>query len=209
MPWPNASAEKASRSRWSRATHSEGVKALEAKQIRAKAFSADLSKPEGVRALIGTVREALGPVDAIHWNAYGSAGGDLLAANTDEVRAVFDLPVASLLAAVQTALPDLRTRKGALLVTNGGLGFFDPGADQAAVEWNAMGLAVANSAKHKLVALLARKLSGDEVYVGEVVVTGFVKGSAFDDGSATIDPKDIATKFWQLHAARGDVSATI
>jgi hypothetical protein len=104
---------------------------------------------------------------------------------------------------------DLRTRKGAFLVTNGGLGFFDAGADQSAVDWNAMGLAVANSAKHKLVALLARKLGGDGVYVGEVVVTGFVKGTPFDNGNATIDPKDIAAKFWELQAARGDVSATI
>ena len=110
--------------------------------------------------------------------------------------------------ALQKALPDFKAQKGesALLVTNGGLGYFDANVDKMAVEWNAMGLAVANAAKHKLVGLLSHKLAGDGVYVGEVVVLGMVKGSAFDNGHGTILPTAVAGKFWDLYRARTTVS---
>ena len=47
------------------------------------------------------------------------------------------------------------------------------------------------------------------VYVGEVVVTGMVKGTAFDHGNATLEAGDIAARFWQLYTARGEHSVTI
>jgi hypothetical protein len=64
-----------------------------------------------------------------------------------------------------------------VLVTNGGLGLFDPQMDSLAVQWNSMGLAIANAAKHKLVGLLSEKLRADDIIVGEVVVLGVVKGA--------------------------------
>ena len=67
--------------------------------------------------------------------------------------------VGGLVTAVQSILPDLAANKGALLVTNGGLGFFDPQFDAIGVKWNAMGVSVANSAKHKVVALLTQTQS--------------------------------------------------
>jgi NADP-dependent 3-hydroxy acid dehydrogenase YdfG len=185
-----------------------GVKALAAKGIKAQAFPTDLGQVEDVRALAGKVKSALGPVTALHWNAYGAGAGDLTTASTEEIRGVYEVAVVGLLTLVQTALPDLEAQQGSILVTNGGLGFFDPQVDAAAVSWGVMGLAVANAAKHKAVALIAKKLEG-RVYVGEVVVTGTVKGTAFDKGSATLDPNMIAGKFWELHAQRRDVSLTV
>lgn len=129
-----------------------GVQALTAKGIKAQAFPTDLSQPDAVRALVKQVRAALGPITAFHWNAYGGSGGNLLAADTAEVRSVFDIAITSLVAGIQEALPDLKAQKGSILITNGGLGFFDAQVDAMAVSWNAMGLAIANSAKHKLVA---------------------------------------------------------
>src|SRR5258706_9749855 len=58
----------------------DGVNALEAKGIKAAAFPTDLAAPTAVKALIGKVREKLGPVSALHWNAYSGAAGDLLTA---------------------------------------------------------------------------------------------------------------------------------
>ncbi|AKV03676.1 Short-chain dehydrogenase/reductase SDR [Labilithrix luteola] len=187
-----------------------GVKALEAKGIKAAAFPTDLSDPAAARALIGKVRSALGPITVLHWNAYPTAGGDLLATDTSSFRGVLDIGVVSLLGAIQEALPDLRQQKdSAILATNGGLAFFDPSVDTMGVQWNCMGLSVANSAKHKMLALLAEKLKPEGIYVGEVVVTGTVKGTAFDSGNATLDPAAIADKFWGLYTARKDVSTTI
>jgi hypothetical protein len=40
------------------------------------------------------------------------------------------------------------------------------------------------------------------VYVGEVVVLGTVKGTAFDRGQGTLEASAIAEKFWELHQGR-------
>jgi NADP-dependent 3-hydroxy acid dehydrogenase YdfG len=187
------------------------VKALEAKGVRAAAFPADLSNPAAIKHLVTSVRSKLGPVTVLHWNAYAGAGGNLLTASIEEIRSVFEVPVIGLLAAVQAVLPDLRDQKkdAALLVTNGGLGLFDPQIDAQAVQWNAQGLAVANAAKHKVVGLLSAQLKADGIYVGEVVVTSLVKGTPWANESSTLEPSTVAQKFWELYTQRSEVSALV
>src|SRR6478609_2674064 len=187
----------------------EGVKALSAKGITAAAFPGDLSSPSGVKAIIGQVREKFGAITVLHWNGYASAAGDLLNADAAALHGIFDVASVGLLTAIQEALPDLKQQQGAVLVTNGGLLFNDPNVDDMAIKLNAMGLAVANAAKHKVVGLLARKLKGEGVFIGEVIVTGIVKGTASDKGSATIEPSGVAQKFWDLYSARQDSVAQI
>jgi NADP-dependent 3-hydroxy acid dehydrogenase YdfG len=182
------------------------AKSLAASGIEARAFPCDLGSDTAVRKLVGEVRAALGPIGVLHWNAYTGGAGDLTTASAAELRAVLDVSVHGLVAAVQEVLPDLRAEKGALLVTGGGFAFYDHNVDAAATQWNAMGLAIGKAAQHKLVGLLHQKLKAEGIYVGEVVVLGMVKGTAFDSGSATLDPADIASKFWSLYQARTEFS---
>jgi NAD(P)-dependent dehydrogenase (short-subunit alcohol dehydrogenase family) len=187
-----------------------GVQSLKARGIAASAFPADLSDPASIDELVAAVRSKLGPISVLHWNAYAGLAGDFLSAKPAEIRSVIDLPVVGLVAALQASLADLRSQKdSALLVTNGGLGLYDPQVDALAVEWGAQGLAVANAAKHKLVGLLSNRLKGDGVYVGEVIVLSLVKGTPFDNGSATLEPSRVADKFWELYRQRSEVSVTI
>jgi NAD(P)-dependent dehydrogenase (short-subunit alcohol dehydrogenase family) len=185
------------------------VKALKAKGIEAAAFPADASDPASIRNAVAKASAALGPVAVLHWNAYGGGdAGDLAVASPEAIRGVFSVAVVGLLAAVQAALTDLNaSREGAVLVTNGAFGDVSPQMDSAAVGFKAMGLALGNAAKHKLVGLLAERLRADGVYVGEVMVAGSVKGSAWDSGQATIDPAAVANKFWDLYRARGESRA--
>jgi short-subunit dehydrogenase len=188
----------------------KGVTELQGKGIKAAAFTADLGEPTAVREMVRKVRAALGAITVVQWTAYDGGAGDLLAADAGAVRHVLDVAVTGLLAAVQEALPDLRAEKNAaVLVTNGGLGYFDPSVDAMAVQWNAMGLSVANSAKHKLVALLAQKLKPENIYVGEVMILGAIKGTAFDNGQATIAASTVAEKFWDLYSARAETTAKL
>jgi len=179
---------------------------FEKEGIRAGAFACDLSDPDSARKLVRSAREALGPIDVVHYNAYRGGAGDLTSAPIEELRSALDVGVTSLVAVAQEALPDLKSRKGALLVTGGGLAFYDPKIDAMATSWGAMGLAVAKAAQHKVVGLLHAKLSGEGVYVGEVVVLGMVKGTAFDSGNATIEPSAIADKFYELCEKRTEMS---
>jgi NADP-dependent 3-hydroxy acid dehydrogenase YdfG len=186
-----------------------GVAALAAKGVAAAAFVADAGDPASIGAAIGEARSALGPVNVLHWNAYGGqAAGDLLAADPAAVRGVFDVAVGGLLAAVREALPDLKATGGALLVTNGAFGENGPQMDAMAVNLKTMGVAMANAAKYKLVGLLAQRLKGEGVYVGEVMVAGAVKGTAWAREGG-IDPALIAGAFWDLLQARDETRARV
>src|SRR4051812_15607118 len=83
-----------------------GVKSLENKGIVARSFTADLGDPSQARAVVGQVRKALGPIDAIVWTAYSSAAGDALSAEAAELRSALEIATGSLLGAVSEALPD-------------------------------------------------------------------------------------------------------
>lgn len=187
----------------------KGVQALTAKGVRAQAFPADLGDASAVRAVIENVRAAFGPITAIHWNAYSGAAGDLLSASPDDIHAALDIATVSLTIAVQATLADLRAEKGAILVTNGGFGLPVDAVDEAGVNYKAMGLSIANAAKHKLVRLLATRLSGEGVYVGEVMITGTIKGSAFDQGNANLDPAAVGDTFWKLFQERAERRVTL
>ena len=186
-----------------------GVEALKAKGVAAAAFPADAGDPAAVRAAIAAARAELGPIGALHWNAYDTGAGDLAAAEPAAVRGVFDVAIVGLIAAVQEALPDLKETHGAVLVTNGAFGELTPQIDALGVRLNAMGLAVANAAKHKLVGLLSQRLKDDGVFVGEVMIAGAVKGTGSDTGQGAIDPARIAGEFWRLFQSHTDIRARV
>jgi len=186
------------------------AEALRAKGIKAEAIPTDLGDPGAVKRLVAQAREKLGPITVIHYNAYAGLAGDLLAADVSELRTVFDVGVTGLVAAVQAAHGDLKEQAdAAVLVTGGGFAFYSPQVDAMATQWSAMGLAVSKAAQHKLVGLLSAKLKADNVYVGEVIVLGMVKGTAFDRGAATIEPTAVAEKFWELYQGRTELTAQI
>ena len=187
-----------------------GVAALKAKGVTAAAFTGDAGDPVSIRAAIARARAALGPITVIHWNAFGAGIGDLLAAAPEAMRDLFDVAVVGLLAAVEEALPDLkRAGDGAILVTNGAFGDATPQMDALAIQLKAMGTALTNAAKHKLVGLLSERLRADGVYVGEVMVAGAIKGTPFDNGSMTIQGATVAERFWDLYQGRGEIRARV
>jgi NAD(P)-dependent dehydrogenase (short-subunit alcohol dehydrogenase family) len=184
-----------------------GVDELSKAGVNAKAFPCDLADPAAVTKLVTDVREALGPIHTIHYNAYYGGAGDLTTCDLDELRRVFDVGVVGAVAAVQASLPDLRQAQGAsVLITGGGFSKYVPQVDKMTVQWNAMGLGLAKAAQHKLTGLLHEKLADDGIYVGSVVVLGMVKGTAFDQGGEGLAPDAIADRFWALAQARDVVS---
>ena len=190
--------------------------ALKESGVTAKAFVCDLGDTDAVRKLVQDVRAALGPITVLHWNAYLlKEAPDLTTAPSEELRRSVDVTLHGFIAAVQEALPDLQAQKGALLVTAGALALQTPRADAAAVHLRMMGLSVAKSAQYKATALLRTKLAPD-VYVGEVIIRGIVKGTPHGDfaaaipaGVQTIDPVDVAEHFWNLSQSRTEPSVML
>jgi len=183
-----------------------GVAALSEKGIQAAAFPTDLGDAAAVAATIAAVREKFGPISVLHYNAYTGGSGDLLTASAQGLRHSFDVSVTGLVIAVQAAHENLKATKGAVLVTGGGFCLYDPRIDAMATQFQAADLAIGKAAQHKLTGLLAARLKADDIYVGEVVVMGMVKGTAFDSGNASLDANDIAAKFWELFGGRNTLS---
>ena len=182
-----------------------GAAALRDKGIAASAFAADAGDPAAIRAALAKARSEFGRLTALHWNAYGSGeAGDLVSSEPEAVRGAFDVAVVGLVATVQEALPDLKETKGAILVTNGAFADLSPQMNELASNMKVMGLALANAAKHKLVGLLAHRLKADGVYVGEVMVAGIIKGTAWDRGQGAIEPSKVADAFWKLFSERSE-----
>jgi short-subunit dehydrogenase len=189
----------------------DAARSFEAAGVVARDFPCDLSDSSALPKLFASVREALGPISVLHWNAHSSLGGDLTQADLTELRTNLSLGVLSLVNAVQLVLPDLREAKGtsAILITGGGYALYEPQIDKLAAKFGGMGLAVTKAAQHKLTGVLHQKLKDDGIYVGEVTVLGLVKGTSHDRGNATIEASSVADRFWEIFNERTDVWSSL
>ena len=93
-------------------------------------------------------------------------------------------------------------------MTNGAFGEMTAQMDAYAVSMKSMGVALANAAKNKLVGLLAERLKGDGIYVGQVMIAGTIKGTPWSNADS-IDPAIVADKFWELYQARGEIRVRV
>ncbi|KAI9014326.1 short-chain dehydrogenase/reductase SDR [Hyaloraphidium curvatum] len=184
----------------------EAAEGLRKEGIAAAHFAADLADPTQVVAALRKAREALGPVEVLHWNGVARGAPDLLAAPLAELHSALDIAALAVLPAVQEALPDLKAARGAVLLTNGGFGLPVDALDRAAADNGRMGNALGNAVKHKMARVLHYRLKKEGVYAGEVMVMGAVKGTVFDDGSAKISPDEVAGKFLELLEGRNVAS---
>ena len=176
----------------------QAAPALQADRIQAQAFAADLSDPA---AVVPTIRAALGPIGALHWNAFPDVDGDLLSVTPDELNQTFAVRVTGYIAAVQACLPDLEANHGTVLATSGVMALDDARINAFASAFGALAIGVA--AQRKATALLAHTLAPRGVHVAEVIVNGFVQGTPGGaDRPGALAPADIAEAFWRLHETR-------
>ena len=179
----------------------EGVAALKAQGIKAQAFMADLGDVAAVQRTIADVRAAMGSIGIVHWNAYSSAEGDLLSITPADLSQSLAVRVVGYIAAVQASLADLEANQGAVLATSGVMAFYGSEIDTFAKDFGAIAVSVA--AQHKATGLLTETLTARGIYVGEVIVNGFVKGwEGVNQRGAVLESADIAEQFWELNATR-------
>ncbi|EGY51443.1 SDR family NAD(P)-dependent oxidoreductase [Neisseria shayeganii] len=174
---------------------------LQAMGITAQAFAADLAEMAAAQSVVGKVRSAMGNINVLHWNAYTDIEGSLLDTPAATLQESLNVRVVSFIAAVQAALPDLQASGGAVLATGGIMAQDLPAINDFAQNLGALAVSVA--AQHKATALLSRSLAPHGVYAGEIIVNGFVHGSAGAAGeTASVYPADVAERFWQMYCQR-------
>ena len=175
------------------------VAGLQQEGMVATAHACDLSDPHALQNLLaGLAAERIG---ILHWNAFMDVEGSLLTASADTLAASLNLRVVQYLAAVQTLLPQLAAEHGAVLATSGVMALDDAAINTFASDYGILAVSVA--AQHKANAVLASSLAAQGVYLGEVVVAGFVQNTpGADQHPQALDPDDIAEAFWQMHTTR-------
>lgn len=175
------------------------VAALRQEGITATAHACDLGDVTALQHLLAQLADTR--IGILHWNAFMDVEGDLLAAAPDALAASLNLRVVQYLKTVQTLLPQLAAERGAVLATSGVMALDTPGINALAGGYGI--LAVSVTAQHKANALLAPSLAAQGVYLGEVVVAGFVQNTpGADQHPSALNPDDIADAFWQMHSAR-------
>lgn len=179
----------------------QGISRLEAQGIHAQSFTADLGDVEQVKRAIAEIRTSLGTVSVLFWNAFADIEGNLLSTSVADLQQGLSVRVIGYITAVQEVVHDLQQNQGAVLATSGAMAICTPEADSFSCDFSAA--AIAAAAQHKTTGMLVHTLTPLGVYVGEVVVNGFVIGSRGTEGYVTtINPTDVAEKYWQLNQQR-------
>ena len=181
----------------------KAVTKFQAQGVNARAFAVDLRNISALNKALETARSECGPIEILHWNAFMSTQGDLLEANTETLRESLDVRLISFIAAIQQCLPDLKANKGAVLATSGIMSFDVDSINAFAKDFSILAISVA--AQHKAIRLLTHTLSRHNVFMGEVIVNGFIQGSEGAEGhDAIINPDDVAEAFWKLASERSE-----
>lgn len=186
----------------------EAARELSVAGIHAHPFAADLSDAGAVQRVVSEVRNALGPISVLHWNAFLDVKGSVLSVPREDLSKSFQVRVAGYLAAVQGCLKDLEAHKGTVLATSGIMALNEPHIDAFATDYAALAIGVA--AQRKATSILAHTLAPRGIHVGEVIVNGFVEGTPGGEGKTmTVAPVDVAEQLWELHRSRDSHSAIV
>ena len=175
----------------------QAVSELKQNNIEAYPFTCDLAELEKIPELILQIKAQVGEIKNIHWNAFHDVEGNLLETNPIELTKSFHIRVSSYIATVQACLSDLKRNQGSILSTNGVFSLDLVGVDLVAKEYAP--LAVAAVAQYKTTNLLAHSLANSNVFVGQVIVNGFIDDAPHSGNKAyTLHPETVAEQFWDL-----------
>lgn len=167
-------------------------KQLAAKNIDSFFETADVANTTELISSIKKLKEKLGRVDVLHFNAVDYRMKPLMEETIEDLTNGFKTSVANALAATRELLPELKKSKGGILLT-GGATSTKPNPDMASISLGKAGI-------KNLAYQLHQVLSPEGVYVGTLTIGGWIQQE-----STTHSPKLLAEKFWQLNAARDRV----
>jgi short-subunit dehydrogenase len=162
------------------------------KGITSEFVAADVADTAQMIEAIHTLQSKMGTIDVLQYNAVDYRMNPLMSETADTLTTGFRISVANALAATQTLLPDLKSVKGAVLLTGGGSGNH-PNPNMASISLGKAGI-------RNLAVQLNEVLKAEGVYVGTLTIGGWIQPE-----SETHSPKILAEKFWELYQNRDQV----
>ncbi|OIH94193.1 MULTISPECIES: SDR family oxidoreductase [unclassified Curtobacterium] len=167
---------------------------LEGEGIRARGFTADVSRPETITHALGTIKDALGPIDVLEFSPSDPslAPVDVLDVTMENLQPQIDFYLGGALTAVGAVLPHMVARgAGTVLVTTGG-GSISPMPFLGNVNIAAAGL-------RNWTLNLHNALADKGVYVAHIGITALIGG-----GHPDAKPDVIAQAYVKLYDERKD-----
>lgn len=185
---------------------------LAADGIEAVGFTADLSRPADVPALIASIRDRFGRIDVIEYGPFSTDQNLLPAVEVDAEVLEKGVPMFVLtpVEVVRAVLPEWTERgDGAFLLTSGVTAVHPaPGLS---------GLAPLGAAARNYLFSLHHEVADAGIYAGTLSVAGGIERSELSallarsgtDANATphpsVDPDDLAEQYWDMYTRRDRV----
>ena len=165
------------------------VDKLGKKGITCHFVAANAGNQQELEQAIAEIKTKLGGVSVLLYNAAASKTKDIWTETANELLEDFKLNVANALFASQVLHEDLKSNKGAILFTGGGLSR-NPNPQYGS-------LAIGKAGILNLALQLNQRLKADEIFVGTITINGFIRPA-----SPTHSPKILADKLWKLFQER-------
>lgn len=175
----------------SRSTDLSGRLAQEFEQ--AKAYACDASNPDSLIETFEQVRDDLGPVDVLIYNAGSGSWKTVEEVSAKEFESSWRINALGGLVAAQQVIPDMKA-KG-----SGNIIFVGATASLRGVPKTA-GFAPAKAAQRILAQSMAKHLGPQGIHVALLIIDGQIgnAGSRETDAGTQLDPRDIAETAYQL-----------
>ena len=140
---------------------------LSAEIPNSKPYAYDASRPEAAGDVFARIREELGPVTTLVYNAGSAVFGDIDALSFEDFRNAWEINTGGLFQATKSVLPDMRAASGGNIVVIGA----------TASRKGSAGFSAFTSAKagqRMLAQSLARKLGPEHIHVCYVIIDGVI-----------------------------------
>lgn len=165
---------------------------LHNKGIAAVSQLADVSDSQALAQALHSLKETLGRVDVLVYNAMSSRFSDILLEEESDLLADYKVNIVGAITSIRVLKEELSKNKGAILLTGGGL---------AHHPMSALGsLSLGKAALLNLAKQLHVSLGEEGVYVGTITING-----AVNPDSSTHSPLLIAEKILQIEEQRSDI----
>ncbi|WP_420819415.1 SDR family NAD(P)-dependent oxidoreductase [Paenibacillus thalictri] len=165
------------------------VKELHEQHIEAYGVPADASDSNSLKTAFSHIQSVYGTVDVLVYNAANIVPGDPLSLTERQLIDDFKVNTVGALTSAQQVIPEMIERKQGTLFFTGGTLALKPNPKYAS-------LSVGKAALHSLAQSLTATLSPHGIYVGQVLIGGYVQKGSF------YDPERIADIFWDLYTTQ-------
>ncbi len=172
------------------------INGLTKKGITAFSSTADVADTPALQKAISDLKQKLGGVNVLLYNAAAIKVKDILSETAEELATDFKVNVGAALESVKFLYNDLKKNGGAVLFTGGGL------ANHPHPMYGS--LSIGKAGIRNLALQLHDPLKADGIYLGTLTITNEVTPE-----SATHSLAIVADKFWELFLNRSEVESQL